>query len=385
MKTRILVIGLLAGSIAGLPQLGSAQVTDVLNAIDSGTRAMGMGGGTAVSGSDTTSALSNPAGLGLVDRGQFGMAIRNLPETTTTVENDFRDPTTRSTATSGGRAATHMGLVMPWKSGSGKHRGSFGLSYTTAGFLRDLRSGNNLTDGDLRVQNYSELTKVKVDLFTLGYGTSNGSGLSWGIGLVMASVGVENLLRYNLQDAAGNDRGNVSVDNSQIGTGFGGVVGVQFQPKGNSNMVIGASYRTAIDLSGNDRTSAIYDRVPAKASLGMAGSRSGFRGGRDFLVYGLQIDSYFDGRSGGAAATDDAISFGGGFEYNYHWSNYRIPLRLGFNTVNISNDGGNRNTFTVGFGVRPLSSNVSFDLNFASPSRGGAWDLGLGVTYRFGK
>ncbi len=356
-------------TFATAAQISYAQVTDVLNALDAGGRAMGSGGGTYVSGSDTTSALSNPAGLGLLDRGQFSIAIRNLPETVSTVSQDFRDPTTSSTFSSGGRAITHMGLALPWKTRSGRQLGTLGLSFTTVGFLRDLRSGNDLDDGDLVVKNYSELLKIKVDLFTVSFGKAMGNGLSYGIGAVIANVGIENLQRYSLEDGAGNARGNVNVDNSQTGTGFGGVFGVQLQPKSNPNLVIGASFRTGIDLSGNNRTSEFYDRVPAKASIGFAGSRSGMRGGRDFLIYGAQIDSYFDGRTGSFAKTDDTIVVGGGVEYNYHIANYRIPLRLGFNTVNISNEGGNRNTFTLGFGVRPLSSNVSFDLNFASPSR----------------
>ena len=61
-------------------------------------------------------------------------------------------------------------------------------------------------------------------------------------------------------------------------------------------------------------------------------------------------------------------------------------MRIGYSFVPKGGDDFiARNTFTFGIGYRPEISNLAVDLNFGLPSGGGAYDMGLSVTYKVGK
>lgn len=377
---------LLTAGVAVLSSVSMAQIPDLINALDAGGRAMGLGGGTYTAGSDTLSSYNNPAGLGFLTEPQFSIVFRNLPDSDTTVSRDFNNPQVATTSSAGSRAVTHLGLVFPIGKREGKTNGSIGLAFTTGGYIRDFRTGNNLQNGDLTVVNYAELLKVKNDFLTLSYGSSAESGFSFGFGLVVAQTSVVNRQDYGLVDSSGTDRGSVHVDNDETATGVGGIVGFTFVPKDNPKVSMGFSYRTPINLSGNNAVKAYYDKVPARLSGGFAGRVDGVRGGKDFLIYGVQGDAYFRNSHNTIVTQKQQFVIGGGMEYNYQASGFRLPIRFGYNAVPSGGDGfAQRNTFTFGLGYYPSNSGLGVDLNFGSPGGGGGLDLAFGITYKFGK
>lgn len=362
---------------------GFAQVPDLVNALDAGGRAMGMGGSIYTAGADTFSSYNNPAGLGYISDTTVGLAARNLPESDTTVSGDFRTPQTDSTFGAGPRAITHVGVAYPFKRGGGRTSGTVGLAYTTGGYIRDFRSGTDLRDGSLTYRDYVELNRVKSDFFTLSYGAAS-TNFSWGVGVVVTATTVENRQFYNIFDADNNNRGFVDTDNRDSANGIGGIVGFQYVPSG-GNFSLGVSYRSPIDLNSNESTEGYYDRIPGRLSGGVAIRSGGLRGGRDFIIFGLQADGYIQGKQDSVLTRKDQWVFGGGLEYNWLYGNTLIPLRFGINLVQNGGDGTfrDRNTFTFGIGYRPLGSSFGIDLNFASPGEGGGMDMGLGLTFRF--
>ena len=84
---KLLAIGVMAftGSV-------SAQIPDLMTALDTGGRAMGLGGGTYVTDANTWSINANPAGLGYIRTTTFSMAYRNLPNSVNSVSGDLADP-----------------------------------------------------------------------------------------------------------------------------------------------------------------------------------------------------------------------------------------------------------------------------------------------------
>lgn len=376
-KLGLAALGVAAGAWA------PAQVPDLVSALDAGGRAMGMGGGIYTAGADTFSSYNNPAGLGYISDVTLGVSLRNLPEADSELTRDFRRPQVETTARSGSRAITHAGIAYPFKNRSGRTTGTLGIAYTTGGFIRDLRFGTNLQDGDLQVRDYAELNKLKTDFFTVSYGTA-GSDFSWGLGFVFATANVENRQVYSIFDADNQNRGNVNVDNRDTATGIGGIVGFQFVPRG-SNVSVGLSYRSPIELQSNESTSGYFDRIPGRVSGGLAVRSGGLRGGNDFVIFGVQADGYIGGQSDAILSRKDQWVFGGGMEYNLNFANALIPFRIGFNAVGKGGDQWftERNTFTFGVGYRPYGATVGFDLNFAVSGEGGGTDMGLNLTYRF--
>ncbi|MBX7131873.1 MAG: hypothetical protein K1X67_04250 [Fimbriimonadaceae bacterium] len=373
----------LAALSAAMGACAQAQVPDLVSALDAGGRAMGMGGSIYTAGADTFSSYNNPAGLGYVTDATLGLSLRNLPESDTTVTTDFRTPQTETTYRSGSRAITHVGIAYPFKGRNGRTNGTLGIAYTTGGYIRDFRSGTDLRDGDLVVKDYAELNRVKSDFYTVSYGSA-GSTFSWGLGVVMTTTNVENRMFYNIFDADNQNRGFVDTDNRDTANGVGGIVGIQFVPQG-GNMSLGFSYRTPIELNGNDSTSGYYDKIPGRLSGGLAYRTGGLRGGKDFVIFGLQADGYIQGNKDSVLTRKDQWVIGGGMEYNWNYGNALIPIRFGFNAIPNGGDGlfRDRNTFTFGIGYRPFGSTVGVDFNFASSGEGGGMDMAVGLTYRF--
>ncbi len=376
MKARKLMFVLGGATLVAASSM--AQVPDLLNALDAGGRAMGAGGAFYSTGSDTLSTYYNPAGLGYVGQGQVGLAYRNLPESKTKASNEFGSLRLDSDGDKGGNAITHLGIAMPLGDG---RRGTLGVGFTIGGFIDDTREDDGVLVGGNPVNAYSEKIKARSEYFTVAYGKSDpNQGFSWGAGLQYVRQYISN--NVLLVDSGNNVL--LDADLEDTGSGIGFIIGVQFSPRGNSNMSIGLSYRSEVDLNGNETTDQLYDKIPARLMGGIALRQDGFRGGRDFLVYGAQVQHFFGGDSSQVFDRSDQTVLGIGAEYNYHFSGYRIPVRVGFNAVpGGGDDFGRRNTFTFGLGFRPLDNRFAVDFNFATPSNGG-YDLGISLNYRFG-
>jgi hypothetical protein len=339
---------------------------------------MGAGGAFYPTSSDTLSNYYNPAGLGYMSKGQLGVTYRNLPKSKTKASNEFDDLTLDTNGQRGGMAFTHFGVAFPFDEGK---RGTLGLSYTIGGYIDDSRTNDGVLVGGVPVNEYREKLRAKSEYFSIGYGKSSAAqDFSWGVGLQFVR-------QHIADDVILVDSGNnvlLDANNSDTGSGIGFLVGLQFVPKGNSNMSIGLSYRSEINLTGNEDTKSIYDKIPARLMGGIALRQDGLRGGRDFIVYGAQVQHFFEGESSSVFDRSAQTAFGLGLEYNYQFSGYRIPIRFGFNIVPAGGDGfDSRNGFTFGFGFRPLDNRYGIDVNFATQSSGG-YDMGINLNYRFG-
>lgn len=353
-----------------------AQIPDLMTALDAGGRAMGLGGATYVTDSNTFSALANPAGLGYITRAQYGVAYRNLPQSRSVISGDFNDPDFSTELESGGFGMSHVGYAFPMG------RGALGVSYTRSGFFRDERLGNGLSDGALTVVNYEEVFRSQTDLFTISYGaTSVGGGTNYGVGLVIANQYILNRQDYDLFNG-GTQVGSVSADNSGTGLGFGVVAGAMMSV--GTNASFGISAQSPIELSGNNETSAYYDRIPDRLSAGFA-TRSD-RANGEYSLFGLQASHYFGGESNAIFPRDNYTVFNAGFEHGFNRWNARIPLRFGYTVVPAGGDGFRaRDAFTFGVGYRPNGSEFGMDLSLAKPADGGALDVALSINYLLGK
>lgn len=362
--------------VAALSSGASAQIPDLMTALDAGGRAMGLGGATYVTDASTFSANANPAGLAFLSQPVYGVAYRNLPQSRSMVSGDFGDPTFDTRDRQGAFGLTHVGYAFPMG------RGTLGFSYTRSGFIRDERSGNNLADGAITVQNYEEVFRSQTDLFTISYGASSGMGsTNYGIGLVVANQYVLN--RQNYDQFNGNVFvGSVSADNSGTGIGFGVVAGMMMSTGATSSF--GISAQSPIDLGSNSETRDYYDRVPGRISVGFANRNDSTNG--QYLLLAAQASHYFGGESDKVFARDNYTVINGGLEYMLRKWNAKVPVRLGYAFVPEGGDGfKSRDAFTFGVGYRPNSSDFQLDLSFARPIDGSALDMALSMTYLLGK
>lgn len=367
------------GGMAALSMSAFSQVPDLLNALDAGGRAMGVGSSLYGTSADTLSGFYNPAGLGYINQGQVGLAYRNLPKSKTKARDEFGDLEFDSTGTRGNNTISHIGLAYPLNEGK---RGTIGVSYNIGGFIDDSRTNNGVLVGGNPVNFYREDIKAQSDYFTVAYGKANASqNFSWGAGLQFVRQRISD--RIQLVDSGNNVLLDSDVD--ETGSGVGLILGAQFIPKNNPNVSFGISYRSEIDLNGNSDTKSLYDKIPARLLGGVAYRQDGMRGGRDFIVYGLQIQHFFAGKNSQVFDRNAQSTVGFGLEYSYQTQGFRIPLRIGYNVVpGGGDDFGSRNGFTFGFGYRPNDSRFGVDFNFVSPEKGG-YDLGISLNYRFGK
>jgi hypothetical protein len=371
------VVGSAALSVSSV-----AQVPDLLTAFDAGGRALGMGSSVNATSADTLSTYYNPAGLGYLNQNQFGAAYRNLPRSHTALSGDFSDPRLDSTGTRGKNALTHLGFAFPLRGGA---NGTIGVSYTVGGYMDDTRTGNGLPSGNLTVQNYREEAEAKSDFYTLSWGKANSSQtMAWGLGVQFVQQHISDNVTGRLVDQNNQTVSLLDSRSDETANGVGIIAGVQFVPKSNPNVSFGLSYRSEINLQNNPDTAGLYDKIPARLIGGVAMRQDGLRGGRDFIVWGAQVQHFFAGGSSPLFDRDPQTTIGVGLEYNYQSANYRIPVRLGYNVIPKGGSGfGSRDGFTFGVGYRPLDSRFGIDLNFVSPQRGG-YDMALSVNYKFG-
>lgn len=360
--------------------LAHGQIPDLVDALDAGGRAMGMGGSANVTNADTLSILNNPAGLGFVTSPTFGLTFRNLPSSSSSLSGSLNDPDFETDLFAGKQGIAHFGITYPLRFGT------LGVSYQVAGFLEDERSALFLEDGALQARNYREATSARTEFLTLGLGRMmRGGSMTAGIGVIFAQRKVDYELQYELFDQDDNSRG--IVDNSASGTlnGIGVVAGVQFVSGRENNLSVGVSVRSPIDLSGDEELEAVSSKIPGKASIGVALRSDEIRGNQDYLVTAAQVDYYFGASNAGLLGIDDGIGFGIGVEYNLHRFGGRIPVRLGYMRSPARGSGGfdERSAVTFGVGYRPNNGRWGVDLSLATPE-GGQYDLALAIVYRLG-
>lgn len=363
-----------------LPGTAMAQVPDMLTAFDAGGRAMGAGSSFYATGIDTLSATYNPAGLAYNSRRSFEISMRNYPKSNTRVTGSLTDLTLDTTTESGGNALGHMGAVFPIESASGQNRGAFSISWTVGGWFNDTQVGNNLSGG---ISGYRDFTRAKTNFVSLNYGKQMGDGsMAYGIGLVYAIQNVR-----NVQDKTFTDN-NIPPEHNErddTGNGAGVIAGMMFTPRNQSNMTIGASLRTPIRVRSNAQNLSLYDHIPGRFVLGASIANDGLRGGRDSMVYGAQLQYFFDGKDSDRLDRKNSyVAFGSGIEYGYAWGGGIVPIRIGYNWIPAGGDDfRQRSGFTYGIGYRPLSGDWSLELNFGRPSGGGN-DSSILFGYRFG-
>lgn len=358
------------GALVATPFAALAQIPDLVDALDAGSRAMGMAGASSVTDGNTHSALNNPAGLAFIIEPTVEVSARNLPESDSTITGDVSAPSVNTNDSSTGKTAiTHAGYAFPFKGGT------LGIAYTLAGYIKDSRSQGPLTDAAFNVSGYDGELRSQTDMFTVGYGRESGRD-NWGLSLIYANADARLSESFQQNGGAFVDR---TIGGS--GNGFGAALGWQ-RPSADGRSVIGASVRTPIELDG--AAGNVYERIPGKASIGYT-ARMDRDSTADFLVYAAQLDYYFGGEGSAIFDRDDRFSFGIGAEYSYHRWNARFPIRLGYRYLPAGGSGfGDRDVLTYGLGWRPMGRDFSIDLNFASDLDGGVTDTAIGITYRPG-
>ena len=372
-------------TLAGFALLAAgaeAQVPDLLNALDAGGRSMATGGANAVTNVDTLAAYYNPAALGYLDTREVGFVYRNMPKSNTRLSGSRNDPDIDSDGKSGDRSLTHAGFATPVRELFGRGSGTLGIAYTVGGYIDDTATAGSLSDDPLTLTNYRLRREAKASFYSLSYGKAVNSGLSYGAGLVFASQEI----RYS-ETALANDGNNpvfnLDTHGDSTGTGVGVILGALYTPPSQPEWTFGLSYRSPIDLSGNGDTSGAYDTVPGRLIAGATWRREGFREGKDYLLIGGQVQSFFGGDSSRFFDRDPQTLFGFGLEYSLGTERGRVPLRVGFATVPGAGDGyGSRNAFTFGFGLRPNRYPVGIDVSYAVPE-GGGYDFSIAASYRF--
>lgn len=357
--------------LGSLTAISVAQIPDLLNTFDAGSRSFGAFGAT---GADTFSILNNPAGLGYVSTKSYGLAYRNMPTSFTSLSGNLNSPFTSSDGDGGKSQLTHLGYAIPLKGGR-----TIGISYQVGGYISDFRGGTGLTSGALTNVTYSELLDVKTSFYTVALGKANDEGTSSiGYGLTIADVNFKN---RQLGFIPG---GSVLIDtdNKANAYGVGLVAGIQ---RNNGDASYGISLRTPIRLQGSDVVKSAYETVPGQLSIGAARRVDGFRGGNDYLLSGVQLNHFFGGSGNGLLSRNSQTTLGIGAELGLNREGYTLPLRVGYMTSPSGGDAFNsRNGFTFGLGYRPNSQPWALDLNYAFPKTGGK-DIAFTFSYRFDK
>lgn len=365
----------------GLAGLASAQTPDLLTGLDAGGASMGAGSALGSTNANTLSSFLNPAGLGYISRATLGITYRNLPRSRTNLTGSYERPNRDGRGDHGDNAITHFGYAVPLK----RFGGTLALSYTVGGYIDDIAVtepgvGLPSDSGAFTVGNFTERRRARANYYTLAYGKTNATQtLSYGVGLTYLQQQVD----YS-QTGESIPAGTFSPFSlSSQGSGVGVIAGVQYVPPRSPNMSLAASIMTPIDLNGNEETEAFYDRVPGRMLLGGAVRREGFRGGRDFLVMGGQVEYYYGGRGNLAFDRTDQTGMGVGLEYGYSLGDSTLPLRVGYRALSSGGlDYGPRNAFTYGIGYRPRDGRYGIDFSWSAPKEGG-YDFGVSATYRF--
>ena len=367
-------------SLAAIGTSGSAfaQIPDLLNTIDAGSRSMGAGGAFGVTSADTSSILNNPAGIGFMSSRTVGFSMRNMPKSETEMFGSLSNPTLSSKGVAGKNQIGHFGYTMPMKNG-----GTFGFSYQVGGYLDDFRSGTNITSGSNTIT-YQEQIRAKTDFYTFSFGKANTDGnKSIGYGLAIANLNLTD--RQNGFIPGNPPTQLISSDESASTWGVGLVAGFQSIPTSRPNTTFGGSIRTPIKLGSNSFSSPLYSTIPGQVTLGMATRKDNFRGKEDFLVTGIQGSYYFGGSGSGIFDRSNQLVLGIGAEYNMVHEDFTLPVRIGFSRIaSGGSQFSDRNTLTFGFGFHPTTTPWALDVNYGFPRNGGR-DFSVLLNYRFQK
>jgi hypothetical protein len=364
-----------------------AQIPDLLNAFDAGGRSLGMGG--ALHGSDPSSmsAYYNPATLGYVTKGEVDLALHNLPNSTSSVFNSRSNPTFQSQAHSGAKAVTDVGIAVPVKPLFGKGKASVALSYNVGGYVHDRAQGpaNGLPDSDLTIENYRLARSIRTDFVTLAYGqTIPNRTLAFGLGIIYAQTATQYNESGTAIDSGGNNVGFAGSNVDYLSHGVGFIVGGQFIPAKIPNFSLGISYRSPIGMNAG-QYSSVYDRIPSRLLADASYRFDGVLQKGDYAVLAAQYQYFFDADSTIAFDQSTQSVYGVGLEYDRTFGNFRIPIRVGYESASAGGVGfEERNVFTYGIGFRPNDSKYSLDFNW-STMEGGGKDFGISAGYRFGK
>ncbi|MFN8138808.1 MAG: hypothetical protein U0R49_03305 [Fimbriimonadales bacterium] len=370
--------------VSSLGAAAMAQVPDLVNAFEMGGRAMGMGGALYSNASDASASYWNPAGLGYISKGVVELNFRNRPSTDTALTGDYPNPTRSGSGNYGDSSITFGGIGYPLK------KGVLGLSYAIGGYSREEAFGRNLTSGeegnDTVADPQQEFLKVVTEYITVAYGVPMNAGMNFGVGLVFAKQNISNAFFQRILDQEnGVEIGRTETNLSESGHGFGGIVGLQFSPPGRDNISFGISYRTPITLNGLEDGEQFAKEIPARLQGGIAFRQDGLRGGKDYLVGGIDVAYFFSGNNGKILQRDAQVSAGLGFEYNWSQSFGFLPIRFGFRTTDGAGDGfGSRDAFTMGLGYRPKMGDYTIDLSLASASGQSRPDVAISMTFKLG-
>lgn len=357
----------------------SAQVPDLLNAIDAGGRSMATGGANSATNVDTLSAYYNPAGLAYLDTRAADLTFRNLPHSRTTLRGNLNDPDQDSKGHRGDWTIGHAGFATPVRDLLGRGSGTLAVAYTLGGYISDrARAVGTLdSDGGFAAQNYTLRRNARTAFYSLSYGKAMSSEFSYGLGLVVA----DQTIGYSQTGTLTDGTSAVPIDSrdSSNGMGVGVIAGALYTPSWGKEWTLGLSLRSPISLSGSDQ----YDRIPGRIIFGTTWRRDGYRNNQDYVLIGAQVQSFLGGASSDYFDRDSQTGFGFGAEYNLGIGSDRIPFRVGFTTLPGGGSGfGSRNAFTFGVGYRPGRFPVGLDLGFAVPEKGGS-DISLAASYRF--
>jgi len=375
-----------ASAIAGglmLATCSYGQVPDLLNALDAGGSSLGAGGALYGTNADTLSTFYNPAGLGYLTRTEVGLAYRNLPSSRSSITGTYNNPVRESQGQRGSNTISHLGVALPFSRILRNAPGTIALAYTIGGYVDDVATGpaTGLPDGTgtFNIGGFVERVRARLDTYTLAYGRTNASqNLSYGAGIILAQQQVD-----YAQEGISVGGGFSPFSLSSTGSGIGLLAGVQYIPPRAPNFSLAASLRSEIDLQGNDDTSFLYDKIPGRFLLGGAFRREGYRGGRDYLVAGAQLQYFFGGSGSFALARDTQSVFGLGIEYGYTLGTATVPVRIGYQSVGRGGSGfASRNAFTYGIGYRPNNGDYSINFSWTAPQGGGA-DFAIFASYRF--
>lgn len=339
---------------------------------------MALGGATRVTDTNTYSALNNPATLALIDRTEYGVSLRNLPESSSVATGAVTAPMFSTDPSRGRTTLSHFGFATPIQGGA------FGLSYTVGGSVDDHASAAVLTSGANFATNYTRDVRAQTNYLAASLGRL-GPQFSVGYGLVVASQSARYATSYTTKDGTGATLGTTNIDLSGDQLGYGLVLGVQSLPS-TQKATWGASVRTPIRLSGSSRGNQVVSTVPGQFSLGAAMRRPVRASSDDFWIFSAQTDLLFGGSGTDLIDRKTTLGYGIGAEYNLLRDEARVPLRVGYRYVPSSGSlFKDRSELTFGLGYRPVSNDYAVDFGFAKPVAGGPLDVGVSVSYRPGK
>ncbi len=388
MNQRIAKFGFIAATtLSGVA--AQAQVADLLNTFDAGSRSTGLGSSLTATDAETLSAYNNPAALGYISHREAALTYRNLPRSSSSVSTSDGARSSTSTRT-GPSDITNIGYAFPVSSKS--NRGTIAVSYSLGGYLDDTGSATQVPFGSVTNQvaaNYLDHIEAKTDYLAVGYGKTNSSqNLSFGVSLLYARQYVEYRQQYSVYDTSASTPVLLSTQDtgtiSGTANGIGVVAGLEYVPTKLPALTLGASLKSPIKLSGGDGVTSYYGTIPGRLLVGAGLRRPGLKGRTDdYTVFGVQLEQFFGGSGSGLLSLKNQAAGDFGIEYGFSAEGFVVPIRLGYRT--ISSEGtafADRNELTYGLGIRDKDNRYGIDLSWATP-RGAARDFSITASYRF--